>query len=198
MRKVLSVFLVCLTLFGCAKKTNDNALFSTFNDWVEAVKDKEEQPMLVIEDDKVYGIAEKDGRYYQITGKISSEKQKELDALDFFADDYEQKKNDIVRDIKADDVLDFTDKILSQSQLDAYAGKPVRTLAEEGFENTGWSVGEEDGTLFYVKDEMEYNVEFELPADFDIEAEFNVEDMYDCKIIKMVFAAPTFAAIPIK
>ena len=76
-------------------------------------------------------------------------------------------------------------------------GKPVREMFDQGFEEAGWSVGDDEVYLFLSRDHMEYSVKVTPSDDFDAESDFEVEDMMDFPVERVEFTQASTYFFPI-
>jgi hypothetical protein len=170
--------------------------YATIQDLINLLGEDESLSYSVM-NDGLYAECEKDGRHYQVLAPISQEDQKALDALDFFADDYQEKVYEIIGKLAIADCIDYTDGILPAEELNAFVGKPVRDMFDQGFEESGWSVFEDEAYLFLSRDHMEYSVKLTLSDDFDAESEFEVEDLMDFPVERVEFTQASTYFFPI-
>ena len=169
--------------------------YQTYGEIIEQLGE-EEALFYCFYDTQLLVIGEKDGRHYQFSTVVDQETYDAFNDLDFMDDDYDQKVYDLLSDIPIEDCVDFTDELLSQGELDSYAGKTVRNLIDEGYEANGWSFWEENNFVFVMKDGMTYRLEVELPEGFDPDSEFEYEDLYGFNIRKMTFESPEYSILP--
>ena len=149
--------------------------------------------------DKILVFTEENGRQLELIAQLSDADFAEYENLDFFADDYQQQVLDIVRRQAFTDCVDFTDALIPQEQLDAYAGQKGTALLDDGFEESGFSASAEGGTLIFAKDDFEYEAEFTLPEGYDEEAELDFAKLCeDGEIQSVRFSGPGFGALPIE
>jgi len=171
--------------------------FATLQELIDPLQE-DESLFYMTDDENVYAVCEKDGRQYQVIAPFPEEARADYDALDFFADDYQEKAYAILGALAVEDCVDLTDAVIPQEELDAFAGKTVQDVVDAGFEGTGWSVWEGDATLYFSKDYMEYTATAAMPEDFDEESEFEFEDLGAGVIGEMRFSAPEYAALPMR
>lgn len=197
MKKLITLFF-CICLFACGQKAATESPYQTFAEWIDSYDDPDLVPYMIMNSTDVYGVAKKDGHYYQLSGKFTAEESQAFDALDFFDENYRNNVLDLLRNVKVDACLDFTDRLPSQSQLDAYKGKTMKDLVNDGYEETGWNFWEEGSDMFVEKDGFEYTVSVELPEGFDYEREFEYSELDDAKIVNMEFEEVSMSALPLK
>ena len=195
MKKLITILMTAgmlCGLSGCWKKEARNVPYATFGDAQTAMQD---DPIYnpVTENTTVLAACSKDGRYYQVTGTLSEEEKKEMDSLDVFRDDYDEKRSGLLAGVKITEAFDFTDRILSADQCAAYAGKQVQALKDDGFTISGWFFSNEGASVFADKDNLQYTAEVILPASFDYcTVEVTDELLAGLEIKGMQFVTPAY------
>ena len=149
-------------------------------------------------DERVYVTIEEDGRHYQLCGEFTEEQYEAYNALDYMADDYFDQMVACYKELAIVDCVDFTAAILTEEERNALIGKTVGELVDEGFENSGWSMYDDEAYLFMEKMLMDYSVKITLPEGFDIESDFEFEDLYDAVVEEVEFEDASFSAIPME
>lgn len=152
----------------------------------------------IIEDGFVYAIGEKDGRQLQLAAAITEEQESEIDGLDFFSDTYYEDVYAILGALAVTDCVDYTDCLIPQDELDGYAGQPVQTMIDAGFELNGWSINEGVAILTLAKDGLEYDADAIPTEGFDENSDFDSEELYGFTLERVAFAAPQYSALPIR
>ena len=143
-------------------------------------------------------MADKDGKYYQLSTIVDQDIVDQYDALDFMSDDYETKVNELISAIEVEDCIDFTDELLSKSDIDAYIGNEVSKMVDGGFEIMGYSFWEDNNFVFASRDYMSYMLQVDLPEGFDPDAEFEYEDLGVCIVKGIEFDSVEPAALPMR
>ena len=199
--KIITLLMVLLTLCACGQNKEGNTTadlpYAKAGDVIAAFSE-EESLYRVFVDDTLYVVANKEGRWYQLSGKVSNEKQSAIDALDVMADDYDVKMNELLNDISFDSALDFTDMIVPQSEHDSYKGKTVKEMIDAGFEESGWFATSGLASYELSKDLFRYKADITLPGPFDENKEYTYEDFYTALINSVSFVEPEYAAMPLK
>ena len=170
--------------------------YATIQELIDLLGEDETLSYFIM-NDALYTEFEKDGRHYQALAPISQEDSEALDALDFAAEDYDEKAYEIIGKLAITDCIDYTDGILSDEELSVFVGKPVREMFDQGFEEAGWSVGDDEVYLFLSRDHMEYSVKVTPSDDFDAESDFEVEDMMDFPVERVEFTQASTYFFPI-
>ncbi len=150
--------------------------------------------VLAIEDGRIYTVAD----MLQLSGPITDDVFAAYDAIDPMADDFNQKAYEVLKDLPIDDCIDFSEYVLSEEDLDAYAGKSVEELVNDGFEENGWSVFEGDSNVLVEKDGMVYEFNVGLPEGFDTKADIEFSDLYGATVKDGHFSEISMAMIPLK
>ena len=171
--------------------------YATMEDYLATLEDENDFRYIAYTD-RILTLAEKDGRYYQLSADISDEEYQELEALDIEADDYQEKFMAVIRKLAVTDCVDYTDAVLSAEAMGEYVGKKGTELLNDGFEGSGYSVSDEGSTLNFLKDDMEYEAEVTLPEGFDIDADFEFEDLAEGTVLTLRFLSASFSALPME
>ena len=171
--------------------------YATVEDYLATLEDRNDFNYIIYSD-QIVTLAEKDGRYYQLTANISEEEYQELEALDTEAEDYQEKLMDFIGKLAVTDCVDYTDAVLSAEAMGEYVGKKGTELLNDGFESMGYSVSEEGSTMIFTKDGMEYEAEVTLPEGFDIDADFEAEDLAEGMVLTMRFLSASFSVLPLE
>lgn len=109
----------------------------------------------------LYVIAfEANGAYYRVEAEIAPEIAEQLDAIDFFDEEKDQKELAILGPLPVSRVGDISACLPSEAELNALVGKTGQELTEMGFEQ-GMGYSFWDKAEFYLtKDLFEYHVYF--------------------------------------
>ena len=134
----------------------------------------------------------------QVRAYIDEELSTKLSELDFMDDDYTEKFNSLIRDLVIDDCVDFSNYVLTQEEMNAYVGRNVSDLTNEGFETNGYSIWEEGCNIWVEKDGIEYELNVKLPDDFDYEADFEYSDFDVAVINTMKFNTLSMSLMPLE
>lgn len=183
-------------------KTYDNmphveSPYTTYREVIDELAE-DESLFYMFAEDKLFVISEKDGRHYQLSSVVSQDLVDAFNALDFFAEDYDNQVYDLIGDLEIEDCIDFTDELVSQDELDGYSGKQVSDLLNDGFEINGYSFWEDSGFVLAQKDLMNYRFYVELPEGFDAGGEFEYDAFNDFFIQSGTFSDVEYAALPMR
>ena len=171
--------------------------YATVEDVITALGNEEDLYYLVY-GDTILVLLEENGRQLQMIAPFAEADYEAYDALDFMADDYNQKALEIVRKQTITDCVDYTDALVPQEELDGYVGQKGTALLENGFEGTGYGIMEDKGVLTFAKDGFEYNVEIKVPENFDFDVEHEFDDFTDCEILSIKYETPGFDVLPMQ
>ena len=183
-------------------KTYDNmphveSPFETFGEIIDRLSE-DDYLFYTIMDDQLIVMSDKDGRYYQFSSTVNDEFINAYDSLDFMADDYESQVHALLHDIEIEDCIDYTDELISQDELDSYAGKTISAMLEDGFEIDGYGIWEDNCQIYVEKDFMSYRIEAEIPEGFDTDADLDYDSFDDFVIKSVVFDSPQYSALPMR
>jgi hypothetical protein len=130
-----------------------------------------------------YGMSEKeyvcvfdvDGVYYRVEADISPEIYEQLNAIDFFDAERDQKYAELLKDLPVRRVADLSAGIPPQEELDMLVGTTGEELLQMGFEyGSGYSFNDK-AELYLVMGIYEYHVYFNetVPQREDYEADLD-------------------------
>lgn len=99
---------------------------------------------------------ELNGSAYKAKANLKDDVQKQLNELDIWDDNYDQKCNDILSSIPIDELINLTKDypFPTQEELSKYIGKPAQSLLDDGFTYRG-SVND---TCIFEKDVWRFTV----------------------------------------
>lgn len=193
----ISITLPEYTIFDPTKYyTHVDSPYATFAD-VQKDAGEDRHPYMIFEK-SVYVITQKDGRLYQLSAEMSDETAQAYEALDFEAEDYEDKTNALLDPLSVVDCIDFTDLAITKETQESYIGKTLGFLMEEGFEQTGYSIWEDGSVAYMEKDSIVYAVDFILPEGFDPDADFEFEDLLESTIKSITFNDVSASLFPLR
>ncbi len=143
-----------------------------------------------------YGMSEKeyvcvfdvDGVYYRVEADISPEIYEQLNAIDFFDAERDQKYAELLKDLPVRRVADLSAGIPPQEELDMLVGTTGEELLQMGFEyGSGYSFNDK-AELYLVMGIYEYHVYFNetVPQREDYEADLD-EIMKGLTVAKIEF-----------
>lgn len=149
MKKVLSVLLVILltlsVLAGCGKTAQPTASAAvsvedckTMND-VFALENKQNEQTALYGDYFIYAF-ELDGTYYQAIAEITEDIEDALWALDWADPDHDAKQAELIGPKELIRLVNLSDEIIPQEELDALVGKTGQDLLDDGWYNSGWNL----------------------------------------------------------
>lgn len=125
-----------------------------------------------------------DGVIYQAVAELDQETSKALFDLDFDDPEYDAKENDLVAPLAIAKLINITDGVPAQSELDAYVGKTFGELFEEGWYCTGWNFEENAADM--------NNRYYTFKAGFDASdvdpAAFEEEDLAELTVKSMTYS----------
>ena len=111
-------------------------------------------------DDMYIYVFDKDGAYYRVEAPITPELLERVDSLDFFDENYEQERTDLIGHLPITRVADLSACIPPQEELDALVGATGQELLDMGFEyGSGYSF-DDKAEMYLVKDLCEYHFYF--------------------------------------
>lgn len=102
---------------------------------------------------------ELNGSTYQAIADLDPETSKALFALDFSDPEYNQKFNELAAPLPVKQVINLTEKVPSNSEIQNYVGKKFEELIEEGFYISGWNL--EENIAYLGKRYFSYEAGFE-------------------------------------
>lgn len=158
MKKLTAIFLALVmlsALTACGSKP------AAENEITELVKEGYCFTTTTYDETEWRGIFMKDDSYdvvYKVTADMTAKQYEKYSAIGWDDEKAEEKQLAILGELTNVVVTDITDMIPTQAELDAYVGKTIGDMEDEGFENTGWT-GEPgegyelyyDGPVYYCK-----------------------------------------------
>ena len=181
MKKTLTVLLIALLIFSaaaCAKHADpaasneetaapaaDLSQWKTMGDIWEFESDG-----YSIEENWYVRIFKADGVYYRVETDLSQDVEEKLDAIDFFDMTKEEQEKELLKDLPIKTIYNLSEVLLSQSELDALAGKTGQELLDMGFVPQGsycFSTQEKVSWASLDKGPFDYDISFEEYVDVD-------------------------------
>ena len=107
---------------------------------------------------------ELNGTLYRAVAPITQELSDQIFGLDFDDPEYEEKYNALVAPLAIDHIDDLNAMVPPQEELDAYIGKTVGEMMDEGWEY-GWGYNLEEKTISMSYGLFSYNVGYEGELD---------------------------------
>ena len=166
--KILIGLLMMISLCACSSSKSDAASFATFADAYGAGDEYKQEAYT--ETYYVYVFKYQD-TYYRASMKMTDELYKQLEAVDFFDEQREQKHHDIVGPMEIEKLENLTEAIPSQDEMDQWVGKTGQELLDAGFMISGWFLETQTEYL------MDYG-DYEYSVVFNEKVEYN-EDNFD-------------------
>lgn len=163
---------------------------------VMATFENEEDFNYVVFGDDVLVFTEKDGRHLQMIAPLGDQAEA-YHALDITEEGFEKKALDMIRQLDFTDCVDFTDALIPETELEAFAGSTVSDAVKAGFTGNGWMIGD-TASVILEKDGFEYTAAVTLPEGFDVEGDHEFEDLDDAVIQKVYFSEPTMSVLPME
>lgn len=174
MKKLLTVLLIALLIFSaaaCSKNAEpaasaaDPAQWKTIGDiWAF------ESDGYGIEESRYIRIIIADGVYYRVETDIPQEVEDQIDAIDFFDETREEQEKELLKDLPIQTIINLSEVLLSQSDLDALAGKTGQELLDMGFVpqgSYGFSTQDQISWASLEKGPFVYDVTFKEYVDVD-------------------------------
>ncbi len=171
--------------------------YSTYREIIDDL-DEDESLTYIFNENNLFVIGEKDDRHYQFSSAVGQDLIDQIDSLDFFADDYQDRVYDLIGNLEIEDCIDFTDELISEQQLEGYIGKQIGDLLSDGFEVKGYSFFEDDNIVLADKDQMTYEFDVILPENFDPEGEFEFDAFNSFVIEDASFSDVEYSVLPMR
>ena len=173
MKKVLTVLLIALLILSaaaCAKNTPasssvDLTQWKTLGD----IWEYEFWGSVVEEGTYIRAFKAEDG-YYRVETDVPQDVAEKLDAIDFFDKTGEEQEKALMKDLPIKTIINLSEVLLSQSDLDALAGKTGQELLDMGFVpqgSKGFSTQEQLSWATLEKGPFVYEVTFQEYVDVD-------------------------------
>ena len=173
MKKVLTVLLIALLILSaaaCAKNTPasssvDLTQWKTLGD----IWEYEFWGSVVEEGTYIRAFKAEDG-YYRVETDVPQDVAEKLDAIDFFDKTMEEQEKALMKDLPIKTIINLSEVLLSQSDLDALAGKTGQELLDMGFVpqgSKGFSTQEQLSWATLEKGPFVYEVTFQEYVDVD-------------------------------
>jgi hypothetical protein len=173
MKKLLTVFLIALLILSaaaCSKNTPasssvDLTQWKTLGD----IWEYEFWGSVVEEGTYIRAFKAEDG-YYRVETDVPQDVAEKLDAIDFFDKTGEEQEKALMKDLPIKTIINLSEVLLSQSDLDALAGKTGQELLDMGFVpqgSKGFSTQEQLSWATLEKGPFVYEVTFQEYVDVD-------------------------------
>ena len=128
---------------------------------------------------------ELDNILYQAIAEIDDDTQEKLFDLDMDDPDYDRKQNEMVAPLPVTEIINITEQIPAQEDLDGYAGKTFGELFDEGWSCMGWNG--EDKIVYLEHTYFSYEAGFDAPE--------NMDDFDEEKLAKLTVKSMTYTGI---
>ena len=173
MKKLLTVLLIALLILSaaaCAKNTPasssvDLTQWKTLGDIWEY-----EFWGSVVEEGTYIRVFKAEDGYYRVETDVPQDVAEKLDAIDFFDKTGEEQEKALMKDLPIKTIINLSEVLLSQSDLDALAGKTGQELLDMGFVpqgSKGFSTQEQLSWATLEKGPFVYEVTFQEYVDVD-------------------------------
>ena len=173
MKKLLTVLLIALLILSaaaCAKNTPasssvDLTQWKTLGD----IWEYEFWGSVVEEGTYIRAFKAEDG-YYRVETDVPQDVAEKLDAIDFFDKTGEEQEKALMKDLPIKTIINLSEVLLSQSDLDALAGKTGQELLDMGFVpqgSNGFSTQAQLSWATLEKGPFVYEVTFQEYVDVD-------------------------------
>ena len=157
MKKLLTLLFVSMMfigLAGCGQGKKDEPVTPTGE--IKTMGDLFRVGYIGFEYDIESFVIETEDTVYELT--MTPELHEKLEAVDFFAEDRDEKFAEILSDYPFEKETKKADLLLSEEQLAAYVGKPGKALLDDGFTVNACFYGENETTYYVNKDYNGYTV----------------------------------------
>ncbi len=119
---------------------------------------------------------------YQALADLDAKTSQELFDLDFDDPEYDKKHNEKVAPIAIKEIINITEKIPTEKDLEAYKGKTLGELMDAGWSNSGWNL--EENIAYMTHEYFAFNAAFEGTW----EGEFDEETLAKMTVKSMTYA----------
>ena len=157
MKKVLSVVIVLMLILtavtACGKKADPDSL-KKIGDLA-----KLESKGFTYTDDMYVTVFINQGDLYRAEAKLSADVVEALDALSWEDDDHTKKVKELVAPLEITKLINISEGILSQEELDKLIGKTGQDLLNEGWKSLSYIP--DDHSIYMEYGYFQYNVSFD-------------------------------------
>ena len=119
---------------------------------------------------------------YQALADLDAKTSQELFDLDFDDPDYNKKHNEKIAPIAIKEIINITEKIPTEKELEAYKGKTLGELMDAGWSNSGWNL--EENIAYMTHEYFAFNAAFEGTW----EGEFDEDTLAKMTVKSMTYA----------
>lgn len=107
----------------------------------------EELQTATVEGGKFVYVYKLNGIYYRAIADVTEEQSDAIWDLDMFADDYDEKRAELLSPLEILSLENLSDALPPQEELDQWVGKTGAELFEAGWYNSGWNL---DDMVFWM------------------------------------------------
>jgi len=186
MKKIFALFIsfvLAFSLCGCididinfGKKSNE--ISEMYDNGYTCTMD-------TVIDDVWYGLLQKDDSYYKMTATLSKDDAEDYNELSAADDDYEEEREEFLFELKDVKKEDLTDKIPTELELMKYVGMTYGEFEEQGFENMGQNVSDND--TFFMFEGPIYSCDVTLDGDITDMDDWSQNDLRELNITDIKF-----------
>lgn len=173
MKKLLTVLLIALLILSAAACTKNTPASSSVDpaQW-KTLGDIWEYEFWgsVVEEGTYIRVFKAEDGYYRVETDVTEDVTEKLDAIDFFDKTGEEQEKALMKDLPIKTIINLSEVLLSQSDLDALAGKTGQELLDMGFVpqgSNGFSTQEQLSWATLEKGPFVYEVTFQEYVDVD-------------------------------
>ena len=105
------------------------------------------------------------GITYQVIAPLDAKTAEALNNLEITDPDYDKKVNTLIAPLAVSEIINITEEIPSESQLQSYVGKTFGELFDEGWECRGWNLDEKTVYLDHSYFSFEAGFDKEITSD---------------------------------
>ncbi|MBO7391239.1 MAG: hypothetical protein J6U77_01950 [Verrucomicrobia bacterium] len=155
---VIGLMLILAVMSGCGKSADTDSL-KTIGDLVKL------ESMGYTYDSKTFVTVFKNkGDYFRAEAKMSADVSEVVDALDWEDPNHDKKLFEAVSKLEITKLINLSEKILSQEELDKLAGKTGADLLNEGWRDLGFYPDE--NSIYMEYDFNQYSVTFDKAIEY--------------------------------
>ena len=161
MKKLIIVLLVLLLVASLSACTQKNPVPEEKPEVVRATTMGQAlvgENIMFEYDENLFRIVTEDMLY---EAPLTKEVYDKLKAVDFFAEDRDEKFITILNDVKVEKAIAKEDLWLTEDQMKAYIGQKGQKLLDDGFEYSGSVLGEKEAMFMMEKDYCQYTITME-------------------------------------
>lgn len=141
------------------------------------------------------GLLVKDGSYIKVSAPLTEERETLLNALDIADEDYDAKENALIATFMDATCEDITSMIPTEEDLQAYVGKTVGELEDEGLMYTEWEISEENYILQFDCSTYTFNATVSETVNSSNRDDLSENDIRDLTIATVEFYDLSWGAL---